>query len=296
MTTNEIREQITAEIISQIESGCAAWQRPVSKKKLATLHPQNALSKKVYNGLNYISLLNQAIFKTYDCGYWATLKQFNELGGKINKGEKSSKILFWSSYDKKDEKGEVILNDKGEPEKAFCLKQYFVFNIAQTDLEIPQEPKREFNGNAKIDTLVKNYGIEIEKNNSYMVKASGGYCPTTHTIAMGDKSFYQSESVYYSTLLHELGHSTAKALGREISTDKYTKEYAFEELVAELTSLFLSAELGADFNPQNTAAYVESWALLLQERETSILKASKLAQQACDYLLSFLEQKEQEVA
>lgn len=97
-------------------------------------------------------------------------------------------------------------------------------------------------------------------------------------------------------MLHELGHSTAKALGREISTDKYTKEYAFEELVAELTSLFLSAELGADFNPQNTAAYVESWALLLQERETSILKASKLAQQACDYLLSFLEQKEQEVA
>ncbi|MGD6771333.1 zincin-like metallopeptidase domain-containing protein, partial [Staphylococcus arlettae] len=74
------------------------------------------------------------------------------------------------------------------------------------------------------------------------------YSVNQHKVSMPHKEKFVP-GAYYDTLLHELGHSTGPALGRDLSGSFGSAKYAFEELVAELSSVFMSAELGIPHNP-----------------------------------------------
>jgi hypothetical protein len=63
--------------------------------------------------------------------------------------------------------------------------------------------------------------------------------------------------------------------------------YAKEELRAELTSLFLSAEKGIPHDPESHAAYADSWIKVLSEDKHEIFRAAHDASLATDYLLAF---------
>ena len=61
-----------------------------------------------------------------------------------------------------------------------------------------------------------------------------------------------SNSSFLASLLHEMGHSTAPALDRQMTGDMRSKEYAHEEIVAELSSIFSSVDLAvkAETDPE----------------------------------------------
>ena len=81
-------------------------------------------------------------------------------------------------------------------------------------------------------------------------------------------------------MLHELIHWT----GPEVDRDK--SEYAFEELVAELGSVFLCEHFQIGYKLEHHASYLKSWLSALKDDPKYIYKAARLAEQAADYLVS----------
>lgn len=161
-----------------------------------------------------------------------------------------------------------------------------VFNVEQVEnMKATNVRTYDFEPHAEaelhVQAMVAKTGLKIENN-------SGGrayYSVNEHKIVMPEKERFK-QGAYYDTLLHELGHSTGAALGRDLTGKFGSASYAFEELVAELSSVFMSAELGIPHNPinhENHAAYMKSWATALKSDKNTIFKAASKAQQVADY-------------
>jgi antirestriction protein ArdC len=101
------------------------------------------------------------------------------------------------------------------------------------------------------------------------------------------ESFRDAESSA-ATLAHECVHWTKheKRLARDFGRKRFGDEgYAREELVAELGSAFLSADLGiAPEVRDDHASYIASWLKVLQNETRFIFTAASHAQRAADYL------------
>ncbi|WP_349775217.1 zincin-like metallopeptidase domain-containing protein [Methylorubrum extorquens] len=91
---------------------------------------------------------------------------------------------------------------------------------------------------------------------------------------------------YASTMAHELTHwSGAKGrLDRDLSGRFKSQAYAAEELVAELGSAFLMAEMGLEAEPHPIyASYLASWLKLLRSDSKAIFTAASAASRAAGY-------------
>src|SRR5215467_7667608 len=101
------------------------------------------------------------------------------------------------------------------------------------------------------------------------------------------ETFRDAES-YYATLAHESTHWTRhpSRLSREFGRKRGGDEgYAMEELVAEVGSAFLSADL--DLTPtvrDDHACYIAHWIEVLQNDKRPIFTAASHAQRAVDLL------------
>jgi antirestriction protein ArdC len=113
-----------------------------------------------------------------------------------------------------------------------------------------------------------------------------------------------SVDAYYSTLFHELTHSTGHAsrLGRDgitkLGTHRRGETYAFEELVAEMGAALLCGQAGIDSTVENSAAYLRSWAQYLRTDSKAAVRAAGQAQRAADLILgvTFREETEEVAA
>ena len=110
---------------------------------------------------------------------------------------------------------------------------------------------------------------------------------TDHVQMPPFESFRDAES-FYATLAHEATHWTRhpSRLDRDFGRKRYGDEgCAMEELVAELGSAFLAADL--DLTPEvreDHAAYVASWIKVLKDHKRAIFSAASHAQRAADFL------------
>lgn len=161
-----------------------------------------------------------------------------------------------------------------------------VFNARQIANIAPSlSPTYEFEPHAEADLHVQ---AMIAKTDLKVEHNDGGrafYSVNQHKVSMPHKEKFEP-GAYYDTLLHELGHSTGPALGRDLSGSFGSAKYAFEELVAELSSVFMSAELGIPHNPsvhENHAAYLKSWLGALKQDKNMIFKAASHAQKSADF-------------
>lgn len=161
-----------------------------------------------------------------------------------------------------------------------------VFNINQVaNMRAPNVPAYEFEPHAEAElhaqAMMAKTGLKIEHNDG----GRAFYSVADHKVTMPRKDKFKP-GAYYDTLNHELGHSTGPALGRDLSGAFGSPSYAFEELVAELTSMFMASELGIPHNPgthENHAAYLKSWAAAMKADKNMIFKAASKAQQSTDY-------------
>ncbi len=113
------------------------------------------------------------------------------------------------------------------------------------------------------------------------------YRPASDTISLPPRDDFKSEALFYGTALHESAHATSneKRLNREVGKDGFGSEsYAKEELVAEMTSAFLSAETGIPHDMDEHKAYIQSWAAALKNDKNEIFRAAKMADQAANYM------------
>ena len=275
-----VYEMITERIIEQLENGVIPWQKPWSGTHSGAY---NRISNRPY------SLLNQLLLKHGD--EYATFKQWSGLGGKIRKGEKSEIVTFWKIQQIEE------INEDGEKtiKQLPLLRYYNVFHISQVD---GVEPKEQL----KISDLesieeaenIKNEYINREHLKIFeTVTNKAFYTPTFDYIEVPCKEQYQNIEEFYSTLFHEMIHSTGhkNRLGRlETGASAHfgSKTYSKEELVAELGSAALVNMLGIETEKsfRNSGAYIQNWLQALKNDNKFIVSASSKAEKAVKYILN----------
>ena len=275
----DIYEMVTDRIIEQLEKGYIPWQKPWTGVHDGAY---NRISNKPY------SLLNQMLLSK--TGEYATFKQWTELGGHIRKGEKAEIVTFCKIQQIEEE------NDNGEKiiKQLPLLRYYNVFHISQVEgvepksIDLNELQPIEEAERIKTEYMQREHIKILEK-----VTDKAFYSPSLDYIQVPCKEQYQNIEEFYSTLFHEMTHSTGhkNRLDREDVKDCMyfgSENYSKEELCAELGSAFLINKLGIasskSFN--NSTAYIQSWLRVLKNDKKFIISASSRAEKAVKYILN----------
>ena len=282
----DIHQEVTDTIIKQLESGTVPWHKPWNQEdNYSSLIPQNSNTKNNYKGINIVLLWCAAMDKNYTSNEWATFKQWKEKKEAIKKDEKGSMIVYYDTFEKEQE---------GEIKKIPFLKHSVVFNRCQlasynaSDIQPTENTKSLVERIDLVEEFVSNIKATIEHNHS---KAC--YNRVSDKISLPQiTSFIDTDNCtategYYSTLMHELTHWTGHTsrLDRNLGKKFGDKNYAVEELVAELGASFLSAEFGISNPTQaNHASYIASWLEVIKENKYAVLTAASEGSKATDYL------------
>jgi len=270
---------VTDKIVKALERGVVPWRKPWQTQEGP---PCNAVSKRPYHGVNLL-LLSLAHYQDHR---WLTYKQAKELGGFVKPGESSSIAVFWKPWEVKDEErkdGEV------QRRQVSVLRFYNLFNVVQCeDLGLPElvgdgrpEPERI----AAAELLVRNVPNSPRLHEG---DKQACYYKIPDVVAVPALGSFVSADSYYNTLFHELAHATGheSRLNRpSLGAIFGSRDYAREELIAELASAFCCAHLGLDNSLlENSAAYIDSWLKTLHDDPRAIVVAASQAQRAADYL------------
>lgn len=274
-------EQLTCKIVEDLQKGIIPWEQPWFINRAV-----NAVTGKAYRGVNQLNLslvsaehgLNASDMR------FLTFNQAREKGWKIKKGSKAvAEVVFFSIIEKEASQDDSEQTQEGTA-KFPLLKFSPVFHASQVE-GIP-EPETfkgfEFEPNELAEKIIHASNARIIEHPNRAFFSSGDY------IGMPAREKFRSLEGYYGTLLHELGHWTGhpSRLNRGMFNLFGSEEYAREELVAELASVFLCAETGIEYVKGNHTAYVQSWLKALRNDPLEIKRASAKAMQAVDYLLN----------
>lgn len=280
-----VYDTITERIIKQLESGTAPWHKPWASRGDSGL-PRNLRTLKPYRGINVWILMSAG----FSSPYFLTYKQAQELGGNVSKGEKGLPVVFWKF-------GEYEQDNKvtGETEKhdSVLVRYYTVFNASQCEnlQVIPVAPPDTHLDIPAIDLCEQ---IVDAWSTRPTIKHDGdkaSYHKVLDYINMPSRNAFESGEEYYSTLFHEMTHSTGhpKRLNRATLTDFERfgdGNYSREELVAEMGAAFLCGFNGIENRTiGNSAAYLASWLKVLKEDHRMVIVAASQAQKAVDHIL-----------
>jgi antirestriction protein ArdC len=271
---------VTEKILAQLEQGVAPWRKPW---RAATAFPRSINGHR-YRGINVFLLATQG----YTSPYWLSRKEINRRGGRIRKGEHGTVIVFWKRLQVADE-------DSGETKTIPLLRYYNVWNLEQTDdVTVPQSlaaastvhpaPTAEQRHHAAA-AIVAGYP------NTPTIHEDGDaawYRPSDDLVNVPPRARFEDLDEFYSTLFHELTHSTAhpSRLGRDCDYVFGSHSYGREELVAEMGAAFLNAEAGIETTVPNSAAYLAGWITKISEDVRAVVVAAGAAQRAADHILA----------
>lgn len=284
-------DEVTGRIVAQLERGRLPWVQPWGKANaLSPGLPRNALTGRTYSGVNILILWATVIEHGYPSQGWLTFRQAQEAGGRVRKGEKGTTVVYADRFIPQAEKSKAVA--QGEEAKSVpFLKRFTVFNLAQCEGLRPglapedvSLPEREAVPLA--EAVIAASGIEVRVGGDQAY-----YVPSQDYVAVPPQQAFFQQINYYRTCLHELTHATGHParLGRKLVTEFGTKDYAREELVAEMGSAFLCAALGIVPTVRH-ADYIASWLEVLREDNRAIFRAASAASKAADWLLARHEQ------
>lgn len=316
---NEIvMEKFASMIVARIEAMKASdWKQGWVGRTIGG-SPVNIEGNK-YQGCNVFMLMMDCALRNWEYPIYCTLRQANRLGAHVNKGSKAMPVVYWD-YSITSPDGQKMKVDayrklsKAEQDKCRVfpfLKSYSVFNVAQTNLEEKQPDK--------VDALKETFGVEVAKDDAGMYKnealdnlianqdwicriqankeVDGAfYSPSRDLVVVPKKEqfkrgttpedIYKDGQEFYSSMLHEMIHSTGTAnrLNREKGKKFGDSLYCKEELVAELGAARVGQVLGFDKRIlDNNACYCKGWVNALRQEPKYVLslmgdveKASKM--------------------
>lgn len=272
----DVYAEVTARIIEQLEQGIIPWRKPWIASGAAISHSTG----KAYSLLNQILLARP--------GEYATFKQITAEGGRVKKGAKSSMVVFWKWIETEDE------DNPGEMKKIPFLRYYNVFHIDQTEGIKPKFAKPLPNvaqPDEASEAIARDY---LQRSGIRLIHEEGNrafYRPSTDSITLPLLAQFKDTAEYYSTLFHEMTHST----GHSSRLDRLTKvaafgseDYSKEELIAEIGAAALVNHAGLETSSTltNSAAYIQSWLKALQDDKRLIVSASGQAEKAVNLILN----------
>lgn len=289
--TDAIYQMVTDRIIAALEEGVVPWRKPWTAKGAH----RNFASKRVYRGINQFMLDLVAQSNGYTSNEWITYKAMTERGGSLKKingedekgtGQKATPVVFWKMLNLKTDEQDDNGNDVVK--KIPMLRYYNVYNVEQTDLDVPvvEQPDNDFNPIEAAEAIYR------DMKDAPPLSHGGDrayYTPGLDSIRMPERESFVSVEDYYHTLWHEMVHATGheSRTGRIKDWSSFGSEpYAKEELVAEMGASMLTSWVGLDMpNKDNDAAYIGSWLKALKNDKKLVIGAASKAHQAMDYIL-----------
>ena len=286
--TKDFLNDFSKTLASKLQSTNGKWDCIFKRGSM----PINASTAKRYRGINWLMLNYETEQKEYSKPIFSSYKQWASLKGQVKKGSKGTPIVFYRP---------IMQPSKIDPSKevnAGCILNYSkVFNIDQVDLSESKYTPAVFKTGKQysinqIDTFVKATKVKIKhsEGNGCFYRPSEDFINMELKINFKDTKESDATVHYYSTLFHELTHSTGheNRLNRQPKFNfEPDKSYAYEELVAEIGSIFF----GYEFNitktiRDNHAKYLNSWISNLNNDYTFLTGATAQAQKAVDYFVS----------
>jgi len=288
-------DEITTKIISDLEAGRLPWVQPwgTAAAKAPLAMPRNAATGRQYSGINVLILWGAVIERGYPAQSWLTFRQALGLGGSVRKGERGTTVVYADRFVPEDERQRS--RETGEDAQAIpFLKRFTVFNAAQCenlpeDIAATAPPPPPGLIEPRVEALIRATGIDFRIDGDRAF-----YAPGPDFVMVPPPQAYFEPINWHRTALHEMGHATGhpSRLGRDLSGSFGTKNYAFEELVAEMNAAFCCASLGIVPTVRH-ADYIGSWLEVLREDNRAIVRAASQASKAADWLLGFLPAQDQ---
>jgi len=279
----DLYQTVTDKIVAALESGTPPWVRPWTGADFDPA-PANATTQRPYRGINVLLLNLQSMSRGFERNRWMTFQQALSVGACVRKGEHGTPVVFFKMHEV-DAAG--VERQPAEERKVIpLLRSFTVFNVDQVDglptaLAPSPSPVPVWEAHDMAEHLIAESGAVVRHGGSRAF-----YAPANDFIQLPSRPAFGTASDYYGTALHELTHWTGhpgrcdRVLGRRHGIDAY----AFEELVAEMGSAFLTNHCRLPGKLQNDS-YIASWLAALRNDKRLIFTAASQAQKAADYLL-----------
>lgn len=304
------RKLIVDEVLKNLEEGTGLWNAGWNMPRV----PESAISKKQYHGVNNFCLSLVAMARGYSDHRWATFKQMEEKGwsfktddegNSLGKGAGVS-IEYFELLDKETGKrlDRSVFNGMTAEEKDEYFsknvrpirKYYRVFN-GDVINGIPALEKAEINPMERVERVegLLDYWNENEAKIVY-----GGnqafYRNSTDEIHLPNRETFFSMQEFYSTALHELGHSTGhkSRLNRDLANTFGSSDYALEELRAEIASMFMEQDMEIEVDAEhkrNNTAYIAAWKKEIKDNPNALFTAITDADKIAKYVSLKVQQK-----
>jgi len=258
----DLYAEVSARIIAELEAGAAPWVKPWSATPGANT-PCNAVSNRPYSGCNVV-LLWMAQAAGYRTPRFLTFKQALELGGNVRKGERGTKVVFVKQLQVRDQN-----TDSNSPTRLIpMMREYTVFNV---------DPDAR---DGLADDFLRLTGADVREGHG-----EACYIPSQDFISMLAFAGFKGADHFYNVAFHELTHWTGhkSRVDRDLKNRFGSRNYAAEELIAELGAAFLCAEFGFDGDVRN-AGYIANWIELLKADKRAFFTACSQASKAAAYL------------
>lgn len=284
-------DEVTARIIGELEAGRFPWVQPWGQPDadggaIGPGLPRNALTARRYSGVNVLILWGAVIEHGYPSQGWLTFKQALEAGGCVRKGERGTTVVYADRFTPEAEKARAV-ETGGDAKTIPFLKRFTVFNVAQCEglrpgLAPDPAPLPERQIVPVAEEVIAASGIEFRVGGNRAF-----YVPAQDYVQVPPQPAFFEQINYYRTCLHELCHGSGhkSRLNRNLAGSFGSKDYAREELIAEMGSAFLCAALGIVPTVRH-ADYLGSWLDVLREDNRAIFRAASAASKAADWLLT----------
>ncbi len=297
------RRELADKFIHLLETEKMEWTQGWQSGNLTP--PFNAVNGNQYKGVNRFTLTVTSMIEGYDDPRWVTMNQIQDKKETYHKGEKwhlkagshGTKVEYWYPYDHENHKPmtwdqykTAIKNGRDRDEFLIYPKYFTVFNASQIEGIAPVEKEFEFK-EIHVDDLINKLSESMNVPIHYDGNGSAYYRPSTDDIHLPRPEVFYSSAEFAGTALHELAHSTGHPdrLNRDIKNLFGSENYAFEELIAEMTSCFMAPDLQdvdiTSFNRfENNQAYLQSWIQAIKEKPDALIRAVKEADRATFYM------------
>ena len=294
VTSADLYKEIADKILVSLMKGVRPWESCYSVGTGSGFATR--VTGDQYKGINRM-LLTMAMWEAgYTHPVFMTFNQARELGGSINKGEKSHLSVFFKQHEIDE-----IDPMTGEKKIVPVIKGNRVFNVAQISglsdaflsKFINKVEINDFNPIERAEAFIKNLPVEILEKDS-----TPCYIPSKDIICMPKIGQFKTVEQYYATLLHEEIHSTGhKSRLNRFETERNKKSYAKEEVTAELGAAFLLPSLGLEpLIDDEHSPYINDYIQVLKDDPKAFLTACSKAEKAADWLIACQDQAKEEKA
>ena len=282
MANFDVYQHVTDQIIASIEAGTPVWRKPWTGDAGSVPFPRRS-NGEPYRGINILMLWAQAAEQGYRMAHWFTYRQAQAAGAQVRKGEKSATVIKYGTVERTD-------RETGEEKTIGYAKAYRVFNADQIEglperlhgqpIEAPRDLGTETDPALEAFFVATGIARRTSERPEAFYDIAGDF------INMPPVATFHDAAGYYATLAHEACHATGavQRLDR-FSRFKVRMDRAFEELVAEIGSAMVCAQIGVTPDFRQTAAYIENWLRCLKDDKRFIFKAATEAQKAADWLM-----------